>query len=220
MRPFLTLFLACSLFGVALAGDIQGTITIKSRVPPRAVGPKRVRIGQNYPDRDGGKPCAPVDEALFAVVFLCDPSGRLKASPETDPDEYPTMRQKGTEFLPHVLPVVSGSTVRFTNEDDIYHHIYSPGGFEIPKYKGRERTQKFDKPGAVEIFCGIHPRMNAYILVTENDYFANVDSEHRFRLRDVPPGRYTLRVWHPRLKAVERAVEVPAGGTLTVDLTL
>lgn len=211
----------------ALAGDVQGTVSLKSPVAPRAVGKKKVRgygrtdysEGRRAEDEGGPAPGAQVNELTYVVLYLEPASGKLPATPRTV-----SMRQKSKDFVPHVLPVVKGSRVVFTNEDLILHHIYSTSktdAFEIPKYsRGKSQGEQMDHEGVVEIFCGLHPRMNAYIVVVGNDFFTMADGAGRFTLKNVPAGNYTLKAWHPRLKAVSVPVQVPATGAVKKDVAL
>lgn len=215
--------------GPAVAGEIRGTLSIKSEVPARKVGTRTVRSGYKQSelpslnDKGGLPPGTTVNEVENVVVFLEAAPGTLKATPNAKTDQAPVMNQRNKQFDPHILTVVRGSKVKFTNYDRIYHHIYSsstPGAFEIPRYKGKHAVETFDAPGVVEIFCGIHPRMNAYIFVAENDYFRLPDARGSYRIPDVPPGVYTLKAWHPRLEMVEKEVTVPKSGAVEVDLSL
>lgn len=213
--------------GPVFAGDVQGTVSLKSAVAPRAVGKKKVRgygrtdysDGKRAQDEGGPAPGAEVNEVTYVVLYLEPASGKLPATPRTV-----SMRQKSKDFVPHVLPVVKGSRVVFTNEDLILHHIYSTSktdAFEIPKYsRGKSEGQTMDHEGIVEIFCGLHPRMNAYIVVVANDFFTMPDGSGRFTLKGVPAGNYTLRAWHPRLKATSVPLQVPATGSVKKDLAL
>ena len=42
------------------------------------------------------------------------------------PREHVVMDQKNMAFIPHVLPLVKGTTVDFLNSDMVQHNIYSP----------------------------------------------------------------------------------------------
>ena len=42
----------------------------------------------------------------------------------------------------------------------------------------------------------------------------------RHAIAAVPPGSYTLALWHEKLGRAERPVTVPPGATVSVDLTL
>lgn len=47
------------------------------------------------------------------------------------------------------------------------------------------------------------------------------DSDHKFKLEGIPAGRRVVKAWHPRLKnPVTRIIEVPASGSLHLDLSL
>ena len=43
-------------------------------------------------------------------------------------------------------------------------------------------------------------------------YFASAKADGSYRIGDLPDGNYTVKVWHPKLKAAEKAVTV-AGAT-------
>ncbi|MBI3925390.1 MAG: hypothetical protein HY319_07625 [Armatimonadetes bacterium] len=216
-----------------VAGDIEGTVRIQSRLGEKSETPKHKRITRKNSsgytsqeleasghEKDQGKG-AEGQEEEHVILHLVDPGGRLGAHPS--PKESNIVDQANKQFVPHVYPVVKGSTVTFTNKDRFFHHIFSvsPGrDFTIQRHI-RSQTRTFDKPGAVEIFCGIHPRMNAYLYVVENDYFTTPFSGGKYALRNIPAGKYTLRAWHPRLeKPVDFPVEVPEKGTVKLDLVL
>jgi hypothetical protein len=66
----------------------------------------------------------------------------------------------------------------------------------------------FDQPGRVDVFCAIHTNMHAIILVLENPFFAATDLRGYFQIRNVPAGKYTLRIWNERSEEQEYAVEL------------
>ncbi len=115
------------------------------------------------------------------------------------------IEQRGREFIPFVTVVQAGTPVDFPNNDTIRHHVYSfspAKQFEIKLYAGKPgQPIVFDKPGMVVIGCNIHDWMEAYVLVVETPYFAKTAADGHAQLRNVPPGRYRLRLWHPLQKA-------------------
>lgn len=133
--------------------------------------------------------------------------------------------QQDQEFLPYVTVVPVGTEVEFPNRDDIQHHIYSLSRakrFEKPLYApGAHETVVFDQPGVVTLGCNIHDWMVAYVVVVPTPHHAKTDAAGAARV-EVPPGRYRLEVWHPRLAAPEsREVEAgPAGASLRFDVKL
>jgi plastocyanin len=151
------------------------------------------------------------------VVSLSAPG--LTASPPAAPA---TMDQKGFLFLPHVLAVVRGTTVRFLNSDPEDHNVYSPeGGYNLGTWPpGQTRDQVFARPGVYTQLCRVHQDMEAFIVVLDTPHFAVSDESGRYVIRNVPPGVYTLATWGKRLRRVEQPVTVTAGTAVTVDLAL
>ena len=139
--------------------------------------------------------------------------------------ETKKVAQQGAVFLPHVMPVLVGTTVEWPNDDDIYHNVFSMSDakqFDLGLYKGNPPSKRvtFDKPGRVDVFCSIHENMHCIILVLENPYFAATEEDGHYRISNVPPGTYKLRAWHERLPADEREITVPTNGEVKVDFVL
>lgn len=148
------------------------------------------------------------------------------------------MDQRNLTFIPHVLPVLVGSTVHFPNNDKVNHNVFSLSRakkFNLGSYKtGESKTVLFDKPGIVELRCDVHAEMAAYILVMKNPYWAVTDKKGHFAIPDlthlersgikgvkgIPPGRYFVKTWHEKLKTAKRAVDVPENGEVSIPLEL
>ncbi len=71
--------------------------------------------------------------------------------------------QKNKQFTVKELTIKVGDTVRFTNQDDFFHNVFSLSDlktFDLGSYpKGESKSVTFDKPGKVEVECAIHPSM-------------------------------------------------------------
>jgi len=148
------------------------------------------------------------------------------------------MDQRNLEFRPHVLPVLVGSTVRFPNNDQVDHNIFSMSRtkkFNLGSYKpGDSKAVLFDKPGIVELRCDVHAEMAAYVLVMKNPYFAVTDKKGNFQipdatyrqqagledLADLAPGKYFTKSWHEKLKTQKKAITISEDGDVTVQLNL
>lgn len=132
--------------------------------------------------------------------------------------------QKDASFDPHVLPVAVGTTVRWPNEDEIFHNVFSMSEakqFDLGLYKSEKTPEiRFDRVGRVDVFCAIHSKMHCIILVVPNPFFAKTDARGRFAIKDVPAGTYKLRAWHERLPGKVLEVTVPAEGDAEVDVTM
>ena len=64
--------------------------------------------------------------------------------------------------------------------------------------------------------CGFHPYMFSWGVMVQNPYYFITKEDGLFEMTDVPPGDYTLAVWHPGMKQyLERPVTVTPHGTLS-----
>ena len=119
-------------------------------------------------------------------------------------------------YAPHVVVVPVGSTVRFPNHDPFNHNVFSvsePNSFDLGLYgRGEAKSYTFTHPGLVRVYCNVHPRMVAYVLVMENRYYAQPGNDGSFAIDNVPAGRYRLHVWHERIPS-EVIKDISAGGT-------
>jgi plastocyanin len=151
------------------------------------------------------------------VVSLQAPG--ISVAPPTKAAE---MDQKGMTFIPHVLPIVKGTTVKFLNSDPYAHNVFSPEGkYNLGTWPtGQTRDHKFDKPGVYTQLCRVHPEMEAFIVVLDTPYFAVTDKTGHFTIKGVPAGKYTLVAWSEKLKKAEQSVTVESGKSATVDITL
>ncbi|HKN37294.1 MAG TPA: cupredoxin domain-containing protein [Terriglobales bacterium] len=72
-------------------------------------------------------------------------------------------------FAPTIVTVPVGTTVTWTNRDDIPHTVVSDD--KVFKSKVLDTDEKFSytftKPGAYPYFCSVHPKMTARIVVQE-----------------------------------------------------
>jgi len=70
-------------------------------------------------------------------------------------------------FSPQQLTVTPGTTVTWTNQDDIPHTVVNPGG--LFHSKGLDTDDKFSftftKSGTYPYFCSVHPMMTGQIVV-------------------------------------------------------
>jgi hypothetical protein len=147
----------------------------------------------------------------------------LHAKPPQD-----AVDQVDKQFVPYVKPIFVGSKVRFPNSDNIRHQVYSfspAKKFELPLYGGTDAPPVvFDKPGVVVLGCNIHDWMVGYIYVSETPFFAKTAAAGTASIDDMPPGDYTVRLWHPSMEHAEestaRRVTLNADAPTTVEWEL
>src|SRR3984885_1746203 len=157
-----------------------------------------------------------------AVVLATasDPKSALHAKPPQD-----AVDQVDKQFVPYVKPILVGSKVRFPNSDNVRHQVYSfspAKKFELPLYAGTDAPPVvFDKPGVVVLGCNIHDWMVGYIYVSETPFFAKTEAAGKATIDDLPPGEYTVRVWHPSMEHGEdsttRHVTLSADGPTNIE---
>lgn len=140
-----------------------------------------------------------------------------------------TITQKDKKFSPHVSIVPTGVTVDFPNFDPIFHNAFSNFAgqpFDTGLYPpGSTRKVRFARPGVVRVFCNIHSTMSAVIVVVNTPHMAITRASGAFSMANVPPGEYTLKVWHERateatLNRLTRRVTVTATGLSLGTITI
>lgn len=201
------------------------TGTVKGRVELRAAPQiiRRERSGRYQsgglmPEMEGH--ADKMSEQRNVIVYLegagldADRGGSSKAA----------MDQKNAAFVPHVLAIPKGTVVDFVNHDKTYHNVFSLSSakrFNIGRRPTGEAVPvQFDKPGVVQVFCDIHSQMTAYVVVLGNPFFVQPADDGTFKIEHIPPGTYTIKVWHERLSAPEQKITVSAGGTATASFVL
>jgi plastocyanin len=156
--------------------------------------------------------------------YLEDTVVYLKAVPGTYAPKTLAMDQKGMKFIPRVMALTQGDTVKFLNSDAVAHNVYTPDGegYNLGTFaKGGSASYTFKKTGVYTQLCSLHPEMLAYIFVGQNPYSAAVDAKGNYTIKDVPPGTWQLAVWNAnKLHAADETVTVTAGKTVVQNLAV
>jgi plastocyanin len=196
-----------NLWPAHAGATIEGTVAL----PTHALPP----VAHRYRPKAGavGRPESPT-----AVVFLEGSFG----SDRTNAIQTLQLGQKEFQFQNGLLPVLRGTKVEFPNFDDDYHNVFSyskPKRFDLGRYRKEEKPPAvtFDTPGVVKLYCEIHEHMRATVLVLDTPHFAKSDSEGRFRLENLPPGRFVLKAWLDEKTVLEQPVDLKDGETFRVE---
>jgi plastocyanin len=200
------------------AAPANGTIRgrVEMRQPPPDLDPR-----PNVADLGMGAVHGPTDRRRSVVYLETAPTA---AFGRREPPRA-QMDQRNESFVPHVLAIVTGTTVDFPNNDHTYHNVFSLSKtkpFDLGRYAAnRSKPIRFDRPGIVRVFCDIHSHMSAFILVFAHRYFAVTDDEGRYRIDNVPPGAYTVIAWNETTPQDTRRVVVPeSGGDIELNFSL
>ena len=205
---------------VGTTGTITGVVSFDSLARDSIVVVKR--------DTSLCGDSAAVTEASPANVLVWIDGIRAgKPLPEIRRDEIVI---EGCRVNPRVLAVRSGTTINVKSRDPAvltsrFYHEGAPepvaeihtvdAGQVVPNEKIAA------KPGIVEIRTPQHPWTRGYIAVFDHPYFAVADERGQFTIDGLPPGTYTVKVWHEQMeKPMEQRVVVGSGGTGRLELRL
>ncbi len=141
-----------------------------------------------------------------------------------------TLNQKKCTFEPYLSFMRNKGELEAVNSDTVLHNIHA---YELigrarrtvlnvsQPEKGSIVTKKIKlrKGSGMKIECDAHDFMHAFVFVARNPYFAQVNDKGEFTIKDVPPGKYKIKVWHGFLGEKKGKVEVTAGGSAKIDFS-
>jgi hypothetical protein len=133
--------------------------------------------------------------------------------------------QRECSYTPRVTGIVAGQRLVVRNSDQTTHDVRGTlaGKSLVNKRQGPKAADiaidpSAAKPGdVVELTCGIHSWMHAYVSVNDSPYVAVTDAAGRFEIKDLPAGTYTLEAWHPTLGA--KSMQIVIGKGKRADVT-
>jgi len=103
----------------------------------------------------------------IAVFFAVLSAVAVTHAADNSPSEK-TVQIDNFNFSPAVITVPVGTTIRWTNRDDIPHTVVSDDHSTFkskPMDTDEQFTFTFTKPGTYSYFCSIHPKMTGKIVV-------------------------------------------------------
>lgn len=146
-----------------------------------------------------------------SVVWISQPASLKSTESE--------MRNRDRQFIPQLLILHAGNSVRFPNDDPYYHSIYSVSPedpFDIGYYgNGPGKVVQFATAGIIEVRCHIHPSMHGTIVVADGPVSSGPVST--FSLTGIAPGTHDMHIWTDG--AAERTVQITVPPTKSsIDL--
>jgi plastocyanin len=207
-------------------GDVKDGGTISGEVAFEGTAPAPKKIAVTKDQQVCGKEKEQEDvlvkdgKVVNAVVAITD----IQKGKKLETADV-VLDQKQCHYTPHVLLVPAGANVKILNSDGILHNIHTyseknpPFNMAQPKFK-KEITTKFEKPENVKLTCDAHGWMSGVAVVMDHPYYVKTDETGAFKLTDVPPGEYTLKVWHEKLGEKTEKVKVEAGKDAKVAFKL
>ena len=206
------------------AGSIDGTVRYTGPQP----APKLINMSEDPACVEAHKTKAH-DESLLvgkrgglANAFVYIEKG-LEGKTFEIPAAPVIIDQSGCWFHPRVLGIQVGQIFRILNSDPVTHNIHpmaainrewnhSQGPGEPPV------DRHFIKPEImIPVKCNIHSWMHAYIGVVDNPFFAVTAADGSYHIPNLPPGSYTLSVWHEKLGVQRQAIVIEASSTVAAS---
>ncbi|TVM04003.1 MAG: hypothetical protein CV087_02085 [Candidatus Brocadia sp. WS118] len=188
---------------------------------------KLKKVVKNVPKVDnagsitGVVTCQKMRNSADAIVFI-EKVGDNKFAP---PTEHAIVDQLNLTYVPRVVAMQKGTTVDFPNSDAVRHNVFSPPTaalqFNLGTYPtGVVKEVLFDVIGETPLLCNVHSEMAGFAVTFENPYFAITDKDGNYTIEGVPPGKYTVKTWHEKLKELSQEITVEAGKATKVDFDL
>jgi hypothetical protein len=204
----------------AFGGSIKGTVLFEGEPPV-----------QETLKRDSEPKCSKnkTDEAVVvAKGKLRDVLVRIKngtAGKHTAPATAALIDQKDCMYTPRVIGIVAGQKLQARNSDNTFHNVWGqvankdvfnkPQG---PKAADLTLDPSSAKPDdVIELKCGAHGWMHAYVAVQDHPFFAVTSSDGKFEIKNLPQGTYELEAWHPTLG--KKSMKVVIGKGKRADVT-
>ena len=207
----------------AAGGSIKGTVKLDGKAP------ERKDVSMVTDAFCAGRPAVKDEEVVVGGA------GQLKnvvvriakgvAAPTPAPSKSVVLDQNGCMYRPRVVVAQAGQQVEIRNSDQTMHNIHT--------YKGKQtlfneihvqgmppRMKPVPKVGDVVKFkCDVHPWMTGWLLVTDSPYFAVTGDDGKFEIPQVPPGKYTVEVWHEKYGSQTQEVTVAEGKPVELKLS-
>ena len=106
-------------------------------------------------------------ERCWRLCFSCRYHRAQSRTPKPPAAAPAQVKIDNFSFGPQTLTVPVGTTVTWTNRDDIPHTIVSTDGVFKSKVRDTDETFSFTftKAGTYTYFCSVHPKMTGKIIV-------------------------------------------------------
>ena len=210
--------------GVTNGGSISGKITFSGKAP----APRKIKV-----NKDRGA-CG--NEQTSEVLLVGKDGGiqnvvvtitGIKSGKKWNLADEIIIDQNGCKFAPHVTLFKPGATLTALNPDGISHniHTFSKENPSLnksqPKFKKKMKIKgKLKKPETIKLSCDVHKKwMDAWIIVAESPYTTITDTSGSFKIDDVPPGDYTVEIWHEKLGKQTEEVSVKGNSDTKVSVS-
>ncbi|MCH7590462.1 hypothetical protein IIB34_05435 [PVC group bacterium] len=141
------------------------------------------------------------------------------------PTEPVVLDQNGCMYVPHVLGVRVGQSLKILNSDGTLHNVHGMPkvndefNMAMPKFR-KKMNRTFDKAEFMfAIKCDVHPWMGAWVAVMEHPFFNVTKEDGVFTINDLPAGEYEIEAWHEKLGTKKVSVILSEGESKDINFT-
>lgn len=211
----------------ATAGSVSGRVAFTG-APPAS---QTLRMGADPVCAQTAGDTVPSDATIVsptggvANAFVYVKAG-LDPSYSFDVPTTPVvLDQKACHYSPRVAGLRVGQPLEILNSDATLHNVHAMpmANQEFNQgqpVQGLRMTKTFTAPEVmVRFVCNVHGWMHAYVGVMANPYFAVTDADGAFKIDGLPPGTYTIGLWHETLGTQEQQVTIAEKQNATLPLT-
>jgi hypothetical protein len=209
---------------VTNGGTIDGVVTLSGTAPSEPA--LKVTKNQDYCGQSIPDPLYSVDSKgglANVIVYLKDiTKGKAPAA------EPVALLNTKCMFSPRVQGAMVSGQIKISSDDTVLHNTHPQNAetnatiFNVAlPFKGFSVTKPLPgMPMMIKVKCDAHEWMRAWILELDHPYYTTTGADGHFTIKDVPPGTYTLAVWHEAAGEKSVPVVVAAGQSVDSKITL
>jgi hypothetical protein len=209
---------------VTNGGTIEGQVSLSGTTPSEPA--LKVTKNQDYCGQSIPNPTYMVDGkgGLANVIVYLKDITKGKAAPA----EPVSLVNTKCMFSPRVQGAMVGGQLKIASDDTVLHNTHPQDAqtnatiFNVAlPFKGFSVTKPLPgMPMMIKVKCDAHEWMHAWIMELDHPYYTTTGADGHFTIKDVPPGSYTLVVWHEAAGEKSTPVVVAAGQTVDSKITL
>ncbi len=218
---------------VSDGASITGKVSFEGAVPADAI--ESIKITKNNDVcGDGNREVVWVDVkdgALRGAFVFIDKIKSGKKWPKPEFGEYLVV-QKGCRFRPWAQVVRPGPFIIRNSDAGVLHNINARELIGVEKGRVVKKTLfNFGQPDPGDIKDKIKPRRSSYIginceahnfmfgfmMAPTHPYAVVVGEDGSFSIDNLPPGKYTLKAWHPRYGIKKSKITVAANAAVEIN---
>lgn len=214
-------------------GTVKGKVSFEGAVPADAI--EKILITKNADVcGDGEREVVWVDVkngALRGAFVFIAKIKEGKKWPKPAAGGY-LVDQKDCRFRPWAQVIQPGPITIRNSDKGVLHNINARELIGVEKGRIVKKTLfNFGQPDPgdisdkikprrssyISINCEAHNFMFGYILAPTHPYAVVVGEDGSYSLDNLPPGKYTLKAWHPRFGVKKAKITVGAKGTVETN---